>query len=284
MKNEKKALSVFLIIVFIASAIIEGVWIYFGESATQSGISTILMFMPFISAVIVSKIFYKKQRSLGFNRCNFIYVVLAVLIPFIYLILSYGLFWLFAKGSYVGSLSELKKYAENYSGKDLPGNLAVIISLIITLPLCFITAFGEEVGWRGFMYPIMDRLWDRKKAVIISGGIWAIWHLPLVITGLYLPDTIMIYRILAFIVEVFSVTVIITWIRIKSNSVWTAILFHTIHNYLDQVVLHSLTNHVKSAYFVGETGCITIAITALIAFLILIRTRFMYNIVSKKLF
>jgi membrane protease YdiL (CAAX protease family) len=202
-----------------------------------------------------------------------VYVILAVLIPLIYLVLSYGLFWLFAKGSYIGNLSELIEYATNYSGKEIPDSIAIIISLVITLIVCVITAFGEEVGWRGLMYPVMQRIWGLKKAIILSGCIWAVWHLPLVISGLYLPDTVMIYRIPAFIIEVFALTLIITWIRMKASTVWTAILFHAIHNYLDQVILQSLTKNTNSAYFVGETGSITIFLTVLIAVFIIIFVR-----------
>jgi len=282
MENDKKALKVYLTITFVLSAIIEGVWIYFGELATQTGISTLLMCIPLIGAIFVGRKYYKKQHSLGFNRCNFVYIILTVLIPLIYLVLSYGLFWLFAKGSYIGNLSELIGYAANYSGKEIPDRIAIIISLVITFPVCVITALGEEVGWRGFMYPVMQRIWGWKKAIILSGCIWAVWHLPLVISGLYLPDTVMIYRIPAFIIEVFAITVIITWIRMKSNSVWTAILFHVIHNYLDQVILQSLTKNTNRAYFVGETGIITIFFTALIAVLILVFARNMFLITQKK--
>ena len=264
MENDTKALKFYLTVTFVLSAIIEGVWIYFGELATQAGISMLLMCIPLVSAIFVSGKFYKKQNTIGFNRCNFVYIILAVLIPLIYLILSYGLFWLFVKGSYIGNLSGLIGYAANYSGKKIPDSIAIIISLVITFPICVITALGEEVGWRELMYPIMQRIWGWKKAIVLSGCIWAVWHLPLVITGLYLPDTVMIYRIPAFVIEVFALTVIITWIRMKSNSVWRAILFHAVHNYLDQVILQSLTRNTNSAYFVGETGIITIFFTILL--------------------
>ena len=117
----------------------------------------------------------------------------------IYLILSYGLFWLFAKGSYIGNLSELIVYATNYSGKVISDSIAIIVSLVITFIVCVVTAFGEEVGWRGLMYPVMRRIWDWKKAIILSGCIWGVWHLPLVIAGVYLPDTVMVYRIPAIL-------------------------------------------------------------------------------------
>jgi len=69
MENDKKALKFYLIATFLISAIIEAVWIYFGELATQAGISTLLMFIPLIVAIFVSRKFYKKQNALGFNRC-----------------------------------------------------------------------------------------------------------------------------------------------------------------------------------------------------------------------
>ena len=273
MENDKKALKVYLTVTFAISAIIEGVWIYFGELATQAGISTLLMCIPLIGAIFVSSKFYKKQNALGFNRCKFVYIIPAVLIPLVYLVLSYSLFWLFAKGSYIGNLAGLIEYAAKYSGKEIPDSIAIIISLVITFIVCVITATGEEAGWRGFMYPVMQRIWGWKRAIVLSGCIWAVWHLPLVITGLYLPDTVMIYRVPAFIIEVFALTVIITWIRMKSNSVWTAILFHAIHNYLDQVILQSLTKNTNSSYFVGETGIITIFFTVLFAVFIIIFAR-----------
>lgn len=270
MNNDKKALVLYLIIVFSLSAIIETLWIIFGESATNAGISSLLMFIPFIAALIVSIKYYKKQNSMGFKRCNTIYIFLAIVFPLIYLGFSYGFYWLICKNSYVGNLSVLIDYASVYN-QDISNNSAIIISLIITLIVTFITAFGEEVGWRGFMYPAMQKIWGWKKAIITSGVIWALWHLPLVISGLYLSETIMVYRIPAFLIEVFALTIIITWIRMKSESVWPAIIFHAIHNYLDQIIFQSLTNNIKRTYFVGETGFITIIFTAIMAVLIIIR-------------
>jgi len=273
MENDKKALKYYLIITFAASALIEAVWIYFGELAAQAGISVLLMFVPLIAAIIVNRKFDKKRYALGFNRCNFVYIILPVLIPLTYLILSYGLFWFFVKSSYVGNMSKLAGYAQNYSGKDIPDNIAVIISLIIAFLSCVITALGEETGWRGLMYPVMQRIWDWKKALLLSGFVWTVWHLPLVISGVYLQGTVMVYRIPAIIIEVLAVNVIITWVRMKSNSVWPAILFHAVHNYLDQVILQTLTKNPNSSYFTGETGMITIFFTVLIAVIILIFAR-----------
>jgi len=279
MQNDKQALRLYLIIVFSLSAVIETIWLIYGETATQAGISTLLMFIPCIAAFIISRKYYRKQRSLGLVRCSPFYILLAVLFPLVYFGLSYSLFWLFAKGSYVGNLSVLLQQALTYS-QNISDNTAIILALIIMLPVTFITAFGEEIGWRGLMYPVMQRMWGWKKAIIISGGVWTLWHLPLVISGLYLQGTLIIYRVPVFIIEVFGLTVIFSWVRMKSRSVWPAIVIHTAHNYIDQIIFQSLTNKTYSGYFVGETGIITVAMTVLIAVLLLIRVQ---NVFTEKI-
>ena len=53
-------------------------------------------------------------------------------------------------------------------------------------PILFGTALalGEAVGWRGYM---LTRLVDARlpRPVLLSGLIWATWHLPLVLSGQY---------------------------------------------------------------------------------------------------
>jgi len=52
----------------------------------------------------------------------------------------------------------------------------VFDALFVTL----IPAFGEEIGWRGYMLPRMARVMSPRKAVIWHGVIWYLWHMPLV--------------------------------------------------------------------------------------------------------
>jgi len=77
-----------------------------------------------------------------------------------------------------------------------------------------------------------------------------------------------------FIISILAYTVIISWFRMKSGSVWPAVLWHSAHNYLDQNVFSQMTNSQDSAYFIGETGFITAGIAVLFAVLILVFGKF----------
>jgi len=51
------------------------------------------------------------------------------------------------------------------------------------LPLIIINLFlgplGEELGWRGFLYPVIKSNYGWMASALIVGAIWTLWHAPL---------------------------------------------------------------------------------------------------------
>ena len=41
----------------------------------------------------------------------------------------------------------------------------------------------EEIGWRGFALPRLQKRHNALIATLIVGILWALWHLPLVFFG-----------------------------------------------------------------------------------------------------
>ena len=41
-------------------------------------------------------------------------------------------------------------------------------------------ALGEEIGWRGFLYPQLKAEFGRRKGLLLGGVIWGAWHWPLI--------------------------------------------------------------------------------------------------------
>ena len=47
-----------------------------------------------------------------------------------------------------------------------------------TAIIASIGALGEELGWRTYMYPKLEKLIGPAGSVIVGGIIWGIWHFP----------------------------------------------------------------------------------------------------------
>ena len=265
MSKEKKSLLVFYGITLPVSLIFELLYIF-----TKSDLFvSILMWVPGITGIVCSKVFFKNKGILGFKfKIKPFYIILSIVIPVIYLVLTYVLAWVVLKDPTTG-IDTLPQAVLGEWGEGIPGGIYFAVSFIPFLIFSALSAAGEELGWRGFAYPVLEKEFGRVKAVLINGFIWALWHLPLILGEVYQSNVNIVYGIVSFIVLVMLVTVIYCWLRSVSGSVITAILLHAVHNELDQLYLQPLSSNEKVPYFAGEQGIFTIAVVAIIAILII---------------
>ena len=263
MKKEKRVLSLYLILVFALSAPIEVAWIIMGEAGTFMGM--VVMMVPAVVALVLKFIFYKKQKVLALGLGKPVYYLYAVLIPLGYIGLSYILYWLIIPGAFV-------RLDASVSAGIIILNMFItlLIGLVVDAPF----TFGEELGWRGLMYPTMNKLWNRNKALVLSGLIWAVWHLPLLVSGVYMAGAPLLYQVPMFVLQVMALTVIVSWLRMKSGSVWPAVVWHGAHNTLDQAVFPHLTGGDNKMYFISETGMLTTLLAVLAAVALLVFGKF----------
>jgi len=242
MKQEKdknvKAVIIFLVITFLLSSICYYIRIEGKDAA--AGMTSILMWCPALAAFLVKGIFFRKEKVLGWNGCKGTYLAAGVWIPAVYLFVSYGAYWIFLPSSFTGKIGTTS-----------------IPTLLLLIPSALITAAGEEIGWRGFLLPKVAQIWNVKVAVILCGIIWSVWHMPLMIAGLYESGTVLWYQLLSFTLQTIVMTAILAYLRLNSKSVWPAIVLHGAHNYIDQLICGPLTHAHMQAYFVGETGFLT---------------------------
>lgn len=265
MSKEKKSLLVFYGITLPVSLIFELLYIFTKFDLFVS----ILMWVPGITGIVCSKVFFRNQGALGFKfKIKPLYIILSITIPVIYLVLTYVLAWVVLKDPTTG-IDTLPKAVLGEWGEGIPGGIYIAVSFIPFLIFSALSAAGEELGWRGFAYPVLEKEFGRVKAVLINGFIWALWHLPLILGEVYQSNVNIVYGIVSFIVLVMLVTVIYCWLRSVSGSVITAILLHAVHNELDQLYLQPLSSNEKVPYFAGEQGIFTIAVVAIIAILVI---------------
>ncbi len=73
---------------------------------------------------------------------------------------------------------------EQMAAQGLSYPVYVLISVIACLTyaplLNTFVALGEEIGWRGFLYPQLKAKFGRRKARLLGGVIWGAWHWPLI--------------------------------------------------------------------------------------------------------
>jgi len=120
--------------------------------------------------------------------------------------------------------------------------------------------FGEEYGWRGFLYNELFR-YNKICAAALIGFIWGLWHIPLIMRGMhtYSPDITGIITGLVFftlwgIIQSYSV--------LKTGSIWVAAFMHGSINYIYSFSITYFVHPYDNLYSfgLGVYGVIILAI------------------------
>ena len=253
-KRDKKSLMIFYAVTMTVSTAVMVVSVILNST----DIIGLAMWVPGIVGIICAKVFYPKQKVLGIAvKFKFRYVVYGILIPFLYLVPSYLIAWA-ALGADINT---------DFSW------LPAIIQFPFIIVASALTAAGEEIGWRGFAYPVLERLFVPRKACIINCSIWALWHFPIIIGGIYQAQVNLVYGMISFFIMILLIGTVFCWTRSVSGSVIPAILLHSVHNAVDQVYLQPLSTNEKVPYLAGEQGIITIISAAIILTAVIISWR-----------
>jgi membrane protease YdiL (CAAX protease family) len=106
-------------------------------------------------------------RSLFQWRVSFVWYLVVLLGPALTMVTAVLFYNIFGGN---GSAQNLDNWLS-----ILPQHLIVIISLFLFM---MVGIWGEEIGWRGFALPKLQKAYHPLLASLILGVIWAIWHLP----------------------------------------------------------------------------------------------------------
>jgi membrane protease YdiL (CAAX protease family) len=124
------------------------------------------------------------------------------------------------------------------------------------------SAAGEEIGWRGYM---LTRLVDSglPAPICISGIIWGLWHIPLILGGEYTSVPVSILSITVFVIDIAALGYIFAWLRLSSGSIWPCVWAHSLWN---QVTLGSFGGFTDGGgVWLGESGMLTALLVILYA-------------------
>ena len=267
-KYENKALITFFVSVIILSMAAEAYIIMGGPFWMY----LVLMWIPAFSAVIASMVALEERHEkialksfvsgLGIRDCRVRYILLAVIIPLIYLLIPYMIYW--------------KTHPDNFGYTGVP--LSTVLKdclpvMIIGIFPSLLSAMGEEIGWRGYMLPALTERKGLKKAILITSLFWCCWHLPLLAFGDYMAGAPVWYKLPAFVLCILPVGIIIGGLTYMSKSVWPAAFLHAAHNNYDQTVFGVITKGDDMMYYVSETGFLTIICAWVIAIIMIIKIK-----------
>ncbi len=239
----KKRLTIFIaltiILAWIVFLLVPICGLTYGSGAAVV-ILAVAMFMPALSNLL-TRLITKEGFGNMYLRPHFKGHVKEYLLlyfgPTVLLVVSGALYFLIFPGSFDPELTTLKGMVASSGKQGLDVSTLLIVQTLIFVVIGpvvnIIPTMGEELGWRGYLLPKLRIFLSDRTALIITGAIWGIWHLPVIVMGHNYGTGYWGYPwlgILAMIVFCVVLGIIEGYISIKLESVIPAAMIHSTVN------------------------------------------------------
>lgn len=197
---DRKGAFTFLIITFVLTYAMEGALIWAGfrideQPAVLGQLAIIgVIWAPALATVLTVKLVTREGFAITNLRFGSWrpYVKTGLVIPGAFALI-YALTWLLGLGAPDWQLlhfrAQMEAMGADLSQMPAPARLLPMTLLMTPLFTPFINsfvAFGEELGWRGYLLPKFMPL-GKAKAYLLMGVVWGLWHAPLVWVGFNYP-------------------------------------------------------------------------------------------------
>jgi membrane protease YdiL (CAAX protease family) len=255
----------FLILTFALSSVFYFLMASAGSTKAAGGLYELaLMWCPGVAALVTQFSFQRNLRGLGWGLPQRRFLALPYFLPVLYGLVTYVVVWLTGLGGFSPQQLAATIGAQINYHSTSPVLFTIIYVLIAATVLMIpgiLSALGEEIGWRGLLVPELARTTTFTRTALLSGVIWVVWHLPLILFSNYNSGAPAWFAVTCFAVMTLAFSFAFAWLRLKSGSVWVAVLLHASHNVWIKNVFTPLTSNTGiTAYVIDEFG-IALAIT-----------------------
>ena len=239
--TEKARLFLFVLLTFVITWIVFMLIPLFGLTY-GSGSSVIIlaaaMFVPALCSLLTRLITKEGFQNMYLHphlKGHIKQYLLVYFGPTLLLFLSAAVYFLIFPRSFDPTFSALKNAAKGTA--EISANVLLLVSalqIIVIGPIVnLIPTMGEELGWRGYLLPKLRLFMPDRAALVVTGVIWGVWHIPVIIMGHNYGTEYNGYPwlgILAMIVFCFVLGVIEGYISITLHSAVPAAMIHSVVN------------------------------------------------------
>jgi len=230
-----------------------------------------LMWCPAVAGLLATLLTKRSLREFGWRLGKPRYLLAGWWIPVAYSWPAYVFVWATGLGGFP-SQEGVDRFRNLLHMPSAPTWVVLVVAYVagafFAVLFSCLSAAGEEIGWRGFLVPELMKFNSFSRTALISGVIWTAWHVPLIVWSHYNSGTPSWYAVTCFALMVISISFVFAWLRMKSGSVWPAVLLHATHNAIIQGYLDALTvNRGRTNYFIGEFGCAMLPLTIFFAWI-----------------
>ncbi len=162
---------------------------------------------------------------------------------------------------FVGVLLSISSVSEFSLGEFLQTVLAA-------LPIFFVFAIFEEVGWRGYLSPKLDSLGlNRFTGSAVVAVVWVTWHMPYIreLTWVYSSENLSLF-IPRYYLLGFAFSILFGEIRMITGTLWPAVLMHAVANSFGHPLAAEYVSSATGTDYLGSisTGLILIVLVGLL--------------------
>ena len=211
-------------------------WVIDESSGIWGPLLAVSMFGPLASAVRV-RVTRKTAVDAGWRpriKGGVRWYMLALAIPPALTLAGSAVYFLFFSGDFDPEASRFSAAAIAQLGvgtDQVPAIFAIqVANAVIFAPFInMLLAIGEEAGWRGFLYPAMREQMPRRRAAILTGAAWGLWHAPLIAMGYNYGSDYLgfpVSGIVAMTIFCMAFGTFLCFLRERSGSVWPCALAH----------------------------------------------------------